>query len=386
MFWKEYLAVTRAIERRLDRRERVDEVETYRLERLLEQVSGVPQNEAKIRRLLDRIAAQPPLLRKEVVWEDERDLLRRQIESFTAATPVSAVEGEAARTLLKAVSFALQDKQQAMIYNPGSVNLLVRDVHGVLQASDLTINFKADRLPGYTSGEVASAFQLSRSTGNVATPALVQERLGAERALFGTAATQERTAPRQFSTSVMGRLAGPGLGTPTELDGMLNAARHRPKYAALNFCAYAQGSCPDPDYGRSFFVLRPEVKRRATYTYQDSFHAVEFELEDRYKLFSFNNLGLVLYPAAFYGDTPFIQSLLRRLPAHPGLGVQPAYLSGDSYIEAQIHGDVRFATDVAAVHLSRAEIDTLPLHHRDLVYARAKKFAQRWPGTAFQFH
>jgi hypothetical protein len=386
MFWKEYLAVTRAIERRLDRRERVDEVETYRLERLLEQVSGVPQNEAKIRRPLDRIAAQPPLLRKEVVWEDERDLLRRQIESFTAATPVSAVEGEASRTLLKAVSFALQDKQQAMIYNPGNVNLLVRDVHGVLQASDLTINFKADRLPGYTSGEVASAFQLSRSTGNVATPALVQERLGAERALFGTAATQERTAPRQFSTSVMGRLAGPGLGTPTELDGMLNAARHRPKYAALNFCAYAQGSCPDPDYGRSFFVLRPEVKRRATYTYQDSFHAVEFELEDRYKLFSFNNLGLVLYPAAFYGDTPFIQSLLRRLPAHPGLGVQPAYLSGDSYIEAQIHGDVRFATDVAAVHLSRAEIDTLPLHHRDLVYARAKEFAQRWPGTAFQFH
>jgi hypothetical protein len=386
MFWKEYLAVTRAIERKLDRRERVDEVETYRLERLLEQVSGVPQNEAKIRRLLDRIAAQPPLLRKEVVWEDERDLLRRQIESFTAATPVSAVEGEAARTLLKAVSFALQDKQQAMIYNPGNVNLLVRDVHGVLQASDLTINFKADRLPGYTSGEVASAFQLSRSTGNVATPALVQERLGAERALFGTAATQKRTAARQFSTSVMGRLAGPGLGTPTELDGMLNAARHRPKYAALNFCAYAQGSCPDPDYGRSFFVLRPEVKRRATYTYQDSFHAVEFELEDRYKLFSFNNLGLVLYPAAFYGDTPFIQSLLRRLPAHPGLGVQPAYLSGDSYIEAQIHGDVRFATDVAAVHLSRAEIDTLPLHHRDLVYARAKEFAQRWPGTAFRFH
>lgn len=93
----------------------------------------------------------------------------------------------------------------------------------------------------------------------------------------------------------------------------------RPKYGALNFSSSEAGA--SPRFGSSYFLLKPEISKRATFCYPDSF----FEPEH-------------------FATIERVQPLLDELNAQA-----PDRL--DAYIETQIHGDLRLEEDIQALVL-----------------------------------
>lgn len=186
------------------------------------------------------------------------------------------------------------------------------DAHAVAQQlashARVTMNFHPDRLrpDGLTvaegllaDGHYRSQFD-TRVTNGSPTAFRGGSRDGWERALFGDAYRDE-----------------------TE----------RPKYGAFNVRAHADGG--SPRFGSCFFVLRPEVIARCTFTWGDS------------------NVG----PEHFGTIEAFDAVLAAWLEGAPG-GVREsvhAPATGgvgralDAYIEAQIHGPIALAGDVEAL-------------------------------------
>ncbi|WP_238014696.1 DUF3626 domain-containing protein [Dactylosporangium sp. AC04546] len=113
----------------------------------------------------------------------------------------------------------------------------------------------------------------------------------------------------------------------------------RPKYGALNVFHHPDGAAPR--FGSAYLRLRPAVLERATYTFGDSFRdPTEFGTIDA---FSAVLAGLERRWGASALSGP------RSL--RPGRAL-------DDYVEAQVHGPVELATDVAALVLDTAFRDT----------------------------
>ncbi|MET7393947.1 DUF3626 domain-containing protein [Dactylosporangium sp. NPDC005572] len=109
----------------------------------------------------------------------------------------------------------------------------------------------------------------------------------------------------------------------------------RPKYGALNVFHHPDGAAPR--FGSAFLRLRPAVLERATYTFGDSHRdPTEFGTIDA---FSAVLAGLERHWGASVLSGP-------RSP-RPGRAL-------DDYVEAQVHGPVDLATDVAALVLDTA--------------------------------
>jgi hypothetical protein len=128
-------------------------------------------------------------------------------------------------------------------------------------------------------------------------------------------------------------------------------AAHRPKYGALDVMRHADG--PSPRFGSCYFLLKPEVSARSTFTYLDSHQSpVERGTYDE-----FDDIVAALFKDCFTRDFALGEPSLRptRLLGHllTQLGSPFEDPSGraprrnlDHYIEAQVHGDVRLCEDV----------------------------------------
>jgi hypothetical protein len=116
-------------------------------------------------------------------------------------------------------------------------------------------------------------------------------------------------------------------------------ATDRPRYGALDILHHADGG--SPRFGSCYFVLRPEVRARCTFTWGDS------HLEPEH-------VGMADVPApviaALLASAAELSTsaLIHRLAA---LREQPRVLGRalDEYIEAQVHGPIRLSRDVAAL-------------------------------------
>ena len=129
-----------------------------------------------------------------------------------------------------------------------------------------------------------------------------------------------------------------------------------PKYGALAITKHPNG--PAPRFGSSFFLLRPEVSKRSTFTFGKSYEdlapertgtlteltcvmaAIFTEVEKNQRAFGVNPLT--------------VSDLLAHLSSRPSnpfhdsppslLGIAP-----DSFVEAQIHGTIHLADDVEGI-------------------------------------
>ena len=131
-----------------------------------------------------------------------------------------------------------------------------------------------------------------------------------------------------------------------EFDG-----KERAKYGALNVFKHPDG--PAPRFGSCYFLLKPEVSKRCTYTYLDS-HNIP---EERGTIDEFDDIISALFIEIFTRDfalgehdlntTKFIKFLSNEI-AIPRKDFQRdnSKRNLNHYIEVQVHGDVSLEKDV----------------------------------------
>lgn len=110
----------------------------------------------------------------------------------------------------------------------------------------------------------------------------------------------------------------------------------RPKYGALNLLKLTGGSAPG--YGRSYFVLKPEVKTRITFVNGDSslqmFHICTFT----------DPVALLVHLSDQYIKN-IVDVVKGNIVLHPNM----------NYIECQIHGLLRLNVDFKKLYLNENE-------------------------------
>lgn len=125
----------------------------------------------------------------------------------------------------------------------------------------------------------------------------------------------------------------------------------RPKYGALNLMRHPDG--PSPRFGSCYFILKPELSARCTFSYMDSHR----EPAERGTLRKFGPIIAALMTECFerrfalgvHNISP--PELVRRLatqlrePFENPAG-RPAGRNLTHYIEAQVHGEISLMTDV----------------------------------------
>jgi hypothetical protein len=142
----------------------------------------------------------------------------------------------------------------------------------------------------------------------------------------------------------------------------------RPRYAAVDFAFCVNGGLSK--YGRSFLVMKDYLKHNATYTHCDSFEVemdlitrkaeynnVVFNLNDvACSYFQFGHIVLFCHPAILKKLHSYAMGLTKK-------NSEENILGGNIYIEAQMHADITFSQDVAALCISARDLATGPVPH-----------------------
>ena len=138
------------------------------------------------------------------------------------------------------------------------------------------------------------------------------------------------------------------FGGAYHLDGSSDG--ERPKYGALDLMLHPDG--PSPRFGCCYFLLRPEVSQRSTFTYLDSSHS---GIKGTFA--AFDDVLAAAMRDAFFSDFAigernltvphlvdhFLNALDRPFEDP---STRPANRNLNHYIEAQVHGDISLADDV----------------------------------------
>ncbi|WP_449538365.1 DUF3626 domain-containing protein [Ferdinandcohnia sp. Marseille-Q9671] len=139
------------------------------------------------------------------------------------------------------------------------------------------------------------------------------------------------------------------FGGAYQMDG--TATSERPKYGALHVMLHPDG--PAPRFGSCYFLLKPKVSTRSTFTYLDS-HLTPME-KGTYE--EFDMILAALLEESFQREyaigepnvnpTRLINHLLNNLekPASDLVTNEPSR-NLNHYIEAQIHGEISLQEDV----------------------------------------
>jgi hypothetical protein len=139
------------------------------------------------------------------------------------------------------------------------------------------------------------------------------------------------------------------FGGAYQLEGTL--AAHRPKYGALDLLQHAEG--PAPRFGSCYFLLRPEVSGRSTFTYLDSHQ----DPPEKGTYEEFDDIVAALFTEAFLRDFAIGEKELTpsRLLLHLRSNLDKPFLDPadktpvrnlNHYIEAQVHGELSLANHV----------------------------------------
>lgn len=142
----------------------------------------------------------------------------------------------------------------------------------------------------------------------------------------------------------------------------------RPKYGALDIAGFANGGAPQ--YGNSYLVLKQNVLARTTFTSMDSSKCTA------------KDVGTATYfEHVLWGvSTPMLRGLLET-----ALGRRTAEVANPTrYIEAQVHGPVDLARDVASVVVS-TEFRGTPYETRVKAFAARHNLPLFWHDTKSVF-
>jgi hypothetical protein len=238
-----------------------------------------------------------------------------------------------------------------------------------LQDSDLTINFKAFKF--FNSKPQGTGYVSTFEGGNTrhAGQSYITARDVAEEALFDYSGAKARAA--HIPMAVINRVRHFGrVAEPTFEPSM------RPKYAALNYARLPNGSAGQ--YGKSFMVLKEHVKHNATYVHTDSFDESgnarqRAALAAKVATFIAMDRLIVNMPPAM------LTALDKASQGHSfGNVTQVPGLGNQAYVEAHVHGEVRFDRDIAKIVISASEVANAETEIKKLI-ANGLPFKVRSP-------
>jgi hypothetical protein len=127
-----------------------------------------------------------------------------------------------------------------------------------------------------------------------------------------------------------------------------STAAHRPKYGALDLLGHADG--PSPRFGSCYFLLKPAIKQRCSFSYMDSHN----DTAEKGTIDEFDDVMAALLVEVYtrnyaLGENDLsVLNLIRRITegasfSDPEKG--PACRNLNHYIEAQIHGEILLKDD-----------------------------------------
>ena len=198
-----------------------------------------------------------------------------------------------------------------------------------------------------TSGRIALHFHPDR---------LDEEGKTVAKSLFETGLYKN-----QFETKLSNGMLSPYIGGPRDIweNNMFGKAysscdmpaSERPKYGALDLMRHADGPCPR--FGSCYFLLKPEVSRRSTFTYLDSSR----DPREKGTLDIFEDILAGLLAECFereyaLGKTNITPpGLINHLSGKLAVPFQdpsnsPPTRNLNHCIEAQVHGDITLGNDV----------------------------------------
>jgi hypothetical protein len=202
-----------------------------------------------------------------------------------------------------------------------------------LQVSDLTMNFIASNLfASQLKGGLLNTFERPGHT----TKNYLETRNRTEEVLFGYSDRKNHTGGKP---GIFDRLKKFG----NYIDNPEFAPSMRPKYGALNFTNHQFGAAPT--WGRSFMVLKEHVKHNCTFTDFDSFK-YESSPAGGLKVATFTQMDRIITNL-----NPNMLDKLNTMISTLGSRLEPR-----NYIEAQIHGDIRFNRDVAKMYIDTSDV------------------------------
>lgn len=249
----------------------------------------------------------------------------------------------------------LTQSQRAAISHVESQALRMKPAAGVAIREAL-------RRHSVSAGHYESAVARLRSEARVAL-AFHPDRLTRGGVRVAEGLLEDGLYRNQFETGVSsGSTSGFSGGRRDEWERVLFGGRYhndgisweeRPKYGALQFANHPDGPCPR--FGSCYFVLRPEVSSRCTFTplgsqgdragehsgtlavFEPVMAELAFHLESVPRPLGCEGLGL--------GE--LVTRMKAALPFAP-VGGSPEQMgrSLDSFVEAQVHGPVELARDV----------------------------------------
>lgn len=226
---------------------------------------------------------------------------------------------------------------QFAAYARGRKDRLARDLDEVLRMSEISASeFRAALGEFQRSARVALHFHPDRPTRDYASTA--------------ESMTLSGVYQNQFQSGISnGALGGE---RPSWEDGLFEGAyrdqagEHRPKYGALEVLPQLDG--PAPRFGSCFFLLKPEVTGRCTFTYLDS-HQLPVE---RGTLDEFEEIISKLFIDCFVNETVLGLPRLRPRALLKQLCQPKPTMSRNlnHYVEAQVHGPIDLRRDVLELH------------------------------------
>ncbi|QYJ80525.1 DUF3626 domain-containing protein [Shewanella acanthi] len=162
----------------------------------------------------------------------------------------------------------------------------------------------------------------------------------------------------QFETHISNGQLSPELGGPRDhwenqlFGDAYQGTKSRPKYGALDLSMWQDG--PAPRFGSCYFLTHSQVLARSTFTYLDSYR----NPKEKGTLACFEDILAALLTESFERHYALGKADFKPLHIIHYLGHQlsssllarferPMSTNLDHYIEAQIHGDVSLADDIA---------------------------------------
>lgn len=247
---------------------------------------------------------------------------------------------------------------------------------GVLKEGRLTVNFNAGQLfaNGREPEQMLNKFDLSTVPSH--NPKTVKDlwyRNDVEMEFIDYAGRARGVARKSRQANNARRLVShygaTGIGRTGLPTSRTFESSVRPKYGALDFAYCRGGGAGGNGYGQSFLILKEHVKHASTYLHTDSFK-VNKDLAARKHEYGGRIVSLREATATYFE----LEKIL--LYCTPSMFAQiHAYASGQrargsrfclppdttgvkvNYIEFQAHTDIRFDRDVAAMAVSRAELE-----------------------------
>lgn len=248
---------------------------------------------------------------------------------------------------------ASADREKALLRVVGDLGVPIVQARFVLkrltehlQSSDLTINFAAykffNRKPRGTG--YVSQFEGGNKWGD---DGYITARDEAEEAMFDYSGAKVK--PKNVHADVLQRVFQFGKKSELTFEPSI-----RPKYAALNYARLMYGSAGQ--WGKSHMVLKEHVKHNSTYVHTDSFD-VSGSARQRAalgdKVASFTNTDRLI---ANMPKTMLVALDDAQKEGSLGTALQVPGLGDTAYIEAHIHGELRFDRDIAKIVISANEL------------------------------